>query len=176
LEITDNDLENFHHRRSPVFNKLRILEDEGIEYVIYFKRSEDAPSSSVHLWKEDKNGRRSNQPEPSPDGWLLHVAYLNDVSVLEYYWRSRSLTNIESEGILSRNAGDSRWVKGRLPNDDAVIQPVVFPADHYREDLAIYAKLGGDTIILFDPRLDARINLMNTEKAQEEAPESLEGF
>ena len=108
---------------------------------------------------------------------MLHVVYLNGISVLELYQRSESLTDLEMEGILLRNAGDSRWVKGKVPEgNDSVIEPTVFSANHYREDFGVYANVENEAVLLFDPRLDAKIAKLRAEKAEREAPSSLEGF
>ncbi|MBC2601927.1 hypothetical protein [Puniceicoccus vermicola] len=178
LEVTDNDLEEFYRSRFPVFEKVQILdEEEGIDYVIYYKVSGDLVPSSNRLWKEDSKGRRSDRPEQNPPGWMLHVVYYNGTSVLELYNRSKSLTELEKDGILLRNAEGKRWVKGRIPtDDDSVIAPEVFPANHYREDMGVYANVEGDSVLIYDPRLDQRINELNLERAKEEAPDSLDGF
>ncbi len=177
MEVTDGSLEEFYQSRAPVRESLRILEENGLEYTVYYKSGDDVGAASSDLWLRDRSGRRSDRPDPKPDGWLLHVAYLNGVSVLEYYSRSEPLTEIESAGILLRNVGESRWVKGKVPTDDEnVIVPRVFPANHYREDFAIYADIQDDSVLLFDPRLDVRVFELNLEKAKEEAPQSLEGF
>ncbi|MGE9290570.1 MAG: hypothetical protein ACQKBT_06255, partial [Puniceicoccales bacterium] len=102
--------------------------------------------------------------------------YLNNVSVLEYYSRSQSLTEVEIEGVLLRNAGESHWIKGKPKGGDSVIEAQVFPVDHYREDREVYAKVDGRSILLFNPRLDQRIHQLSLEKAQREAPDSLDGF
>lgn len=177
LEVDDNDLEEFHRSRSPFFERLSVLEEDDWDYVVYHKINEDVIPSSQRLWKEDHRGRRSDQPEPRPEGWLLHVAYLNGVSVLEYYIRSKPLTPPETEGILSRNADGSEWKTGRPPKDrtDAV-RPRIFPVNHYRADFGVYAAVGSDTILLYDPRLDRRVHETEMEVALEEAPVSLDGF
>jgi hypothetical protein len=177
LEVTDDDLEAFHRSRSPVFAPLRVLEGEDIQYIIYYKSSDDLIPSSLRLWREDNRGKRSDRPEDKPEGWMLHTVYLNGISVLEFYSRSKPLTELESEGILLRNTGNSRWVKGRVPqNNESAIQPKTFPVNHYREDFGIYANVTGDSVLLFDPRLDQMIESHRLEKAKEEAPDSLEGF
>lgn len=177
LEVTDNDLEQFYRNRSPFFEDLLILQGQGLEYAIYYKSADDLNASSNRLWQENDKGRRSDKPVRSPEGWMLHVVYLNGVSVLEFYQRSEELTVLETEGILMRNAGNSRWVKGEVPKgNDSVIEPTTFSANHYREDFAVYANVEDETILLFDPRLDARIAKLRAEKAEREAPSSLEGF
>jgi len=176
LEITDDDLESFYRTRSPIFMDLKILAEEGLQYKLYYKSADDSNASSNRLWLEDKKGRRSDRPVPKPDGWLLHVAYLNGVSVLELYQRSEELTDVEIEGLLLMNAGDTRWVKGPPLPGEKVIIPQVFAANHHREDLAVYADIQEDSVLMFDPRLDSRIHEMELERAEEEGPESLEGF
>jgi len=177
LEITDNDLESFYRTRSPVFMDLRILAEEGLQYKIYYKSADDLVASSNRLWQEDNKGRRSDRPVPKPEGWLLHVAYLNGVSVLELYQRSEELTDVEIEGLLLRNAGETRWVKGSPPaGKEEVILPEVFSANHHRADFGVYADVRRDSVLMFDPRLDSRIHEMELERAEEEGPESLEGF
>lgn len=179
IEVTDNDLEEHYRGRGPILAKVRVLQDEGveIEYVVYYKVSEDSVPSTGKLWMEDNKGRRLDRPVNKPDGWLLHVIYYRGVSVLEYYSRSKNMTSVESEGILLLNAGESHWVKGKPPkDDDNVIEAKVFSVDHYRDDLQVYANVQGDSILLFDPRLDQRIDKLANEKAEREAPESLEGF
>tara|TARA_R100000027_G_scaffold67340_1_gene65647 strand:- start:8501 stop:9040 length:540 start_codon:yes stop_codon:yes gene_type:complete len=179
MVVTDNDLEEHYRSRSQVSKQIETLENEGVEvdYIIYYKVSEDMVPSSNRLWMDDSKGRRSDRPVSKPEGWLLHVIYFKDISVLEYYSRSQSMTEVESDGILIRNVGESRWVKGKPPSDDdTIIQAHVFPVSFYREDLAIYANVKSDSILLFDPRLDERIHRLQTEKAEREAPESLDGF
>jgi len=177
LEISDNDLEAFYLGRSPVFGPVSALEEEKVELVLYYKTNDDVSPSSAHLWKRDKNGRRSSNPKPKPDGWMLHVAYLNGVSVLEFYQRSKPLTEFETRGLLAANQGETGWVEGKPPADDeSVLVPAVFPVNHYRKDFAVYGNLSDDSVLLFDPRLDALIHKKQTETAAEKAPASLDGF
>ncbi len=176
LEVTDDDLEEFHRGRSPYFEDIQIV--DGVEYVIYFKINEDYKPSSSKLWMTVKKGRdEEDKPIERPEGWLLQVAYLNGTSVFERYLRSKPLTEVETNGILSVNAGSSEWVAASPPEgDESVIQPEVFPANHHRKDLGVYANVKEDEILVFDPRLDKRIAQLKLERAKAEAPVSLDGF
>ena len=177
LEVSDGDLESFHLGRSPAAGPVSALEGEKVDFVLYYKINDEVIPTSARLWRKDRNGRRTSNPEPKPDGWMLHVVYLNGVSVLEYYQRSKSLTSVEREGLLARNQGNSGWARGKPPSDDdGVLVPKVFPVNHYRKDFAVYGNLRGDNVLFFDPRLDALVHEKQIEAAEEEAPASLDGF
>ncbi|MEM0967563.1 MAG: hypothetical protein AAGJ81_15550 [Verrucomicrobiota bacterium] len=176
LLVKDDDLEDFHRERFDAYGAVLALEDENWEHVLYFKINETVIPSSARLWIKNDAGRRSEKPNPRPDGWLLHVIYLNGVSVLETYVRSSALTEIETNGILEINSGGSQWMKGAPPEEDGVIQPTVFPANIYTKDFGVYGEMKGNEILLYDPRLDEMIHAARLEKAEEEAPMSLHGF
>ncbi|MFP4351949.1 MAG: hypothetical protein ACLFRP_01650 [Puniceicoccaceae bacterium] len=177
LEISDGDLEAFYLARSPVSGPVSALEGENVQTVLYYKTNDDLRPSSADLWQRDKNGRRSSNPDPKPDGWILEVVYLNGVSVLELYQRSKPLTDFEIKGLLAANQGRAEWVEGAPPEEDEeVLAPQVFPVNHYRRDLGVYANVSGNSVLLYDPRLDALIDEKQTESAAEKAPASLDGF
>lgn len=147
------------------------------EYEVYYKINTTVIPTSKNLWHSDNRGKRSEKPINEPEGWLLHVVYLNGVSVFEFYQRSQNLTEVEKNGILSINKGESEWQEGPVPeqNEDA-IQPEIFGYNHHRADFAVYADVSGDSILLFDPRLDQMIKKRDMERAMELAPDSLDGF
>jgi len=176
LEINDDELQQFHRNRAPVSGWVGVIAEE-LEYKLYFKTNGDISPSTHWLYNRNANGKRGDKPIPSPDGWVLHVLFLNGVSVLEYYSRSQSLTEVETTGILAFNAGSSNWERGKPPgDDDSVIQPQVLPVNHYRKDLNIYAFISGNSILLYDPRLDERVHQEMVFKAQVDGPASLDGF
>jgi len=177
LEVSDGDLSAYYLGRSPVAGMTSVLGGLGLDFVVYYKTNDGTIPTSARLWRKDRSGRRSDNPEPTPDGWLLSVLYLNGVSVMEHYQRSKPLTVVETEGLLARNQGKSEWVVGTPPSDDKkAVVPEIFPVNHYRKDFGIYANVRGDTALFFDPRLDILIREKQLEAAEKEAPVSLDGF
>lgn len=175
LHITDGDLIDYHRNRSPIGPYAELIPET--EYEVYYKINTTVIPTSRNLWHADAKGKRSGKPIDRPEGWLLHVLYLNGVSVFEYYQRSQGLTSVEKNGILSINKGESEWEQGRVPKDNEdAIQPQIFRHNHYRADFSIYANVSRDSILLFDPRLDQMIKERELDKAMELAPDSLDGF
>lgn len=173
LVVNDGDLLEYHAAHSPVGAYLELIPE--VEYALYYKVTTDFIPTSKNLWEEA--GQRSGRPVRKPEGWLFHVVYLNGVSVLELYQRSRKLSVVERNGILSLNQGQSKWESGRVPEkEEAALKPQILRQNHYLADFSVYGLIGGDSILLFDPRLDQMIHERQLAMDKELAPVSLDGF
>lgn len=180
LVIDDDDLRHYYIRQAP-FTAL-IMERVGGEFAIhpelnlsvgvYYKTIGDERAFKSRLTQD--NGR----PVEHPAGWMLYVVYYKGQSVLEYYARSGSMTEAESNGILLLNQGSSNWVNDKLPeekypNDD--YEPLL-PHKFHRADGKLLANLESNGLMIFQIEVDAMLSQAKHKRESEDAPDSLAGF
>lgn len=131
---------------------------EGTEHVVYFKTADGARAGRDDVKHDNLKKIRY------PDGWDLHVIYLNGQSVFEAYRRNGPNPNqYEIETILSLNQGNSSWVK--VPGNQN--EKSVFGYEYEREDEELRAKRQGRVFIIYYKGLDVSL----WEKRQEELEE-----
>lgn len=173
LEIRGDELIQFYRQQSPVYGWIEPIKDD-VDLVIYFKINEDVIPTSGRLW--ETTGNRGRRPIRRPEGWLVYVVYYRGQSVLEYYLRSQALSPYEERGLLSLHGKFDDWKRGRLPDSEEFRQMSVLPVNRYLPDGSIYASVGNDHVVLYNPRLDELIAERRSELQRKEAPVSLQGF
>jgi len=173
IEVRGDELIQFYRQQSPVYGWIEPIKDE-VEYKIYFKINEDVIPTSGRLW--ESAGNRGRRPIRRPEGWLVYVVYYRGQSVLEYYLRSQSISPFEERGLLSLNGEFDKWKRGRLPSSKEFRSVDVLPVNRYLEDGSLYASVGGDHVVIYNPRLDELIVERRNEMQRKEAPASLIGF
>jgi hypothetical protein len=129
----------------------------------------------VRVYFKTHDGRRPMASELNarnmPDGWDLHVVYLNGVSVLEAYKRSQALTEHEINQLLALQQGDSYWGRVRDAEETALGYRM------QRNDEVLRAnQAGNDTLIIFDAKMDRHVAKAIEEARTESAPISVQGF
>ena len=150
---------------------------KGMPYAQYF---EYLPSSSdVRIYFKTSDGRRPTSSELSDRrmsaGWDLHVVYVNGKSAIEVYKRSQSMTEHEFNRLMAIHAQGSFWK--RLSKEDKAEMVSAFGFEMIREDGLVRArKLGRDSVLFFDTKIDLELAEMKTSDLQEKAPVSVEGF
>lgn len=96
------------------YNKIFWLQPRGTSNSFYFKRADSTLSTRADV---------ANQREIY--GWELHIAYLNDVSVLEFYQRyGDPLTFAEVVGLMDRVANkreNAVWKRAEIKNSSPII-------------------------------------------------------
>jgi hypothetical protein len=171
IEIRDRQLFEFYSRRAPVLGWISAVQDR-VDYVIYFKTIREVIANTGVLWNTDRNNR---VPERNPEGWLHHVVYLQNQSVLEFFEKTGGITPFERDGLLSLHAGNSTWKRGN-PREAELPPPSTLPVNAYREDGMFYANLAGNNLLIYRPELDELITETVRRVQSTEAPQSLRGF
>ncbi len=171
IEVSARELQSFYKGRAPLQDWFSPIRDKG-EYVLYYKLTTTVIPTTGGLWESTRGDRR---PVRNPDGWLFHVIYLEDQSVLEYYEKSDGLTPVEVDGILRLHATSAEWERGS-PGGAGFDPPKTLPANAYLSDGSLYARISGNTLLIYFPEVDAMITERIYQKQTEEAPASLRGF
>ena len=150
---------------------------KGMPYAQYL---EYLPSSSdLRIYFKTSDGRRPTSSELSDRrmsaGWDLHVVYVNGKSAIEVYKRSQGMTEHEFNRLMAIHAQGSFWK--RLSKEDKAETVSAFGFEMIRDDGLVRArKLGGDSVLFFDTKIDLELAEMKTSDLQEKAPVSVEGF
>ncbi|MCH8541558.1 MAG: hypothetical protein LAT58_12425 [Opitutales bacterium] len=163
-------------QRAPYHRYLSLPREDGRsfyemgELVVYYKT--DEPSDErVRL----PSGNRFSE------GWTLHVFYVGNRSVLEYYNRhGQDLSEFERNAILSLHRESSGWRE--LEEEDEPEQSA-FGYNFERKDGALRARVGSSGMMIFTSSLDRSV--YERRKAEREfrrseerqaAPASVHGF
>lgn len=150
---------------------------KGMPYAQYL---EYLPSSSdLRIYFKTSDGRRPTSSELSDRrmsaGWDLHVVYVNGKSAIEVYKRSQGMTEHEFNRLMAIHAQGSFWK--RLSKEDKAETVSAFGFEMIRDDGLVRArKLGRDSVLFFDTKIDLELAEMKTSDLQEKAPVSVEGF
>ena len=157
----DDVIEANRQRGMPYVQLLPLLEGKA-EVRIYFKTDDGRRPQSSEL-----------DPKRMGQGWDLHVVYLRGVSVLEVYKRSHGINEFEFNELLARQVNGSFWKKvGRGDADESVVG-----YEMELEDGRLRAKrLGHDSLLVVDAKLDRMLYELKREDQQSNAPASVDGF
>ncbi|MFT4901360.1 MAG: hypothetical protein ACI81V_000631 [Lentimonas sp.] len=137
----------------------------SVELRMYYKTADGRNPSSKDL------GKGKSLP-----GWQMHVLYINGKSVCEVYKRSSGMSESELNQLLSVHAGSSYWKKQEKQEEEPEVVSF-FGFEMVRDDGEVRAKkLGGDSIMLFDAKMDEHAKFKSTNDQLEAAPLSVEGF
>jgi hypothetical protein len=145
----------------------------GVPYVRILEYLPSTPQIRIYFKTDD--GRRPMaselQARGMPQGWDLHVVYLNGVSILEAYRRSQALTEQEINQLLALQQGDSFWERVQKAEESALGYRML------RNDGQLRAnQVGSDTLLIFDAKMDRHVfNAIEAARAQS-APVSVQGF
>ncbi|QYY35181.1 hypothetical protein [Ruficoccus sp. ZRK36] len=157
---------------------------EGSVQEVYYKLAEDGQATTSDLEEgiaaagNDKTRRRADSL--LPPGWIMHVVYVDNVSVFESYRRcGEKMSRYEEKGILKINQDESEWK--RVSSKDA--EPSAFGYNMVREDGEVRALTKGSYMLVFDTDFDLAVFDVKEEasatqdvEAQGMASVSLEGF
>ena len=150
---------------------------KGMPYAQYL---EYLPSSSdVRIYFKTSDGRRPTSSELSDrrmsEGWDLHVVFVNGKSAIEVYKRSQGMTEQEFNRLMAIHSGGSFWKRLGKEDKDEVVS--AFGFEMIRDDGLVRArKLGRDSVLFFDTKIDVELAEMKASDLQEKAPVSVDGF
>ena len=150
---------------------------KGMPYAQYL---EYLPSSSdVRIYFKTSDGRRPTSSELSDRrmsaGWDLHVVFVNGKSAIEVYKRSQGMTEQEFNRLMAIHSGGSFWKRLGKEDKDEVVS--AFGFEMIRDDGLVRArKLGRDSVLFFDTKIDVELAEMKASDLQEKAPVSVDGF
>ena len=146
----------------------------------YAQYLEYLPSSSdVRIYFKTSDGRRPTSSELSDRrmsaGWDLHVVFVNGKSAIEVYKRSQGMTEQEFNRLMAIHSGGSFWKRLGKEDKDEVVS--AFGFEMIRDDGLVRArKLGRDSVLFFDTKIDVELAEMKASDLQEKAPVSVDGF
>ncbi|MCH8474557.1 MAG: hypothetical protein LAT55_04945 [Opitutales bacterium] len=166
-----------HQRnRAPYHRYLSIPREDGRsfyemgEVVVYFKTDEPTDDRV-----RAPSGNRINE------GWTLHVFYVGNQSMLEYYNRhGGNLSEFERNAILGLHRDSSGW---RELEEEEEPEESAFGYNFERNDGAMRARVGSSGMMIFTSSLDRSV--YERRKAEREfrrseerqaAPVSVRGF
>ncbi len=133
--------------------------------------------TEVRIYFKTDNGRRPQSSELEEkrisQGWDLHVVYIGNKSAIEIYKRSQGISEYEMNELLARLAGGSFWKK----IDKKEIEPSAFGYEMVTDNGSLRAKrLKGNSIMVFDAKIDTRLAGEKESDLIEKAPASVKGF
>jgi hypothetical protein len=154
--------------RSVPYRALYEYFPESVEQEVYYKLAENGQATTADL------------ETAFPDGWMVHVVYLNGQSVFEAYRRNGpGITRYEEEGILMVNKDGSHWQRVN-PKD---VPNTAIGCSLERADGEVRAIRKGNFLIVYRTEFDEAVKKLQDEaraetdaEAQENAPASLQGF
>jgi hypothetical protein len=159
----------------------KLLNDRSVPYrALYEYFPESAEQEVYYKLSEDGQATTADLETTFPDGWMVHVVYLNGQSVFEAYRRNGAgITRYEEEGILMVNMGGSHWQRVN-PKD---VQNTAIGCSLERTDGEVRAIRKGNFLIVYRTEFDEAVKKLQDEanaesdaEAQENAPDSLRGF
>ncbi|HAV12887.1 MAG TPA: hypothetical protein DCX06_05255 [Opitutae bacterium] len=148
---------------------------KGMPYMQYMELL--GSSADVRIYFKTADGRRPTTSELESKrmntGWDLHVVYVNGKSVAEVYKRSQAMSEYELNQLIAMQGGGSGWKKlGKGAAEESA-----FGYEMESGDGSVRAKkLGGDSILFVDAKVDSALAEMNTNDLLEKAPLSVNGF
>ena len=137
----------------------------GSEVRIYFKALDGKPIKPTDI-----------EPRNDLTGWDFHVLYVNGSSALEFYKKTKGMSEYELFNLLSLQSGKSFWKKKTQQKDE---NPTVsaFGFDYERDDGKLRAKkIGGNVVMIYSTELDEILAVEKDEELKENAPQSVHGF
>lgn len=134
-------------------------------------------SADVRIYYKTADGRRPMASELEEKrvqaGWDVHVLYIGGKSVLEIYKRSQSMSEYEMNYIIALQGGGPGWKK--VAKEE--LAPSAFGYDMESGDGSVRAKkMGGDSLLFVDAKIDIGLAEMKTNDLLEKAPVSVNGF
>ena len=135
-------------------------------------------STEIKIYFKTFDGKRPKYPELKhkiPEGWILHVLYYKNVSMLEYYQKSEVIDEFEQSNLLDIQKLNSFWVQRK--KEDKGKQNGCFDFDFMRDDQRVKVKLLGKSSILFVMNeFDEALSTAKDNTLQKSAPQSVKGF
>jgi hypothetical protein len=167
----DDDVEAARKRGMPYQKYLGLLEDQNMSYevLVYYKTDDGRKPQSKEL-----------DSKRQPDGWDLHVLFVNGKSCVEVYKRSQGMTEYEFNALLALQSNGSYWKKkekGAAEKDGE--ETPDFSAFGYEMQLdsgTVRAKKIGNGLMFMDTKLDVMLAQTNEMDEQDKAPISVNGF
>ena len=134
-------------------------------------------STDVRIYYKTADGRRPMASELEDKrvqpGWDVHVLYVGGKSVLEVYKRSQSMSEYEMNYLIALQGGGSGWKKVEKEE----LEPSAFGYEMVSSDGSVRAKkMGGDSLLFVDAKIDIGLAEMKTNDLLEKAPVSVNGF
>lgn len=163
------------------YRETSILENR-MKGMPYNKYKEYYPKSTdLRIYYKTSDGRQPKASEMQVrgmlEGWDLHVIYLDGVSVMEIYRRSKTITEFEFIYLLNFQAGGSYWKKAADMEPLEDDEESAFGFEFIRDDKKVRAKkLGGNGFMVFTSELDRGFAEALKADLKSMAPKSVNGF
>lgn len=164
----------------------------GFSHTVFYKSANKTVMPSISAdFGVRKEGKEVAGPKRRRNGWILHIISLNNVSMIEAYYREGAgVTDVEKFVIMNLNSnGGKEWIevttgkvvrpKGKSVADEPQTNYVVETPDkpfrsamgatHVLSDGSLRARVDGGTLMFFSSKVDESM-------ATDMAADSLIGF